>query len=184
MSEHVSNIWNEFHDRLKGFVLKRVRDEQSAEDILQDVFLKMHSRIHTLKDTGKLRSWVYQITRNAIIDHFRDRNREEDLKDLERLPAPAADSKAMKELSECIRELIERLPPLYREPLLLATYQDLTQQEIAGKLGLTVVAAKSRVQRARRKLRDLLIECCHDELESFGVPVGYQQCCACCSMKR
>src|SRR5579885_747102 len=64
-------IWQEFHDPLRRFILKRVPDEYSAEDILQDVFLKVHTRIETLRDEEKLPSWLYQLTRNAIIDHYR-----------------------------------------------------------------------------------------------------------------
>lgn len=71
MVDDIEQIWQEYHDRLLGFITKRVNDHAAAEDILQDVFIKIYSRIDTLKDTGKLQSWMYQITRNAIVDYYR-----------------------------------------------------------------------------------------------------------------
>src|SRR5579863_1804736 len=65
-------VWEEFHPRLKQFILKRIPDEQNAEDILQEVFLKIHARIGTLRDEEKLQSWMYQITRNVIADYYRE----------------------------------------------------------------------------------------------------------------
>ncbi|HAH00092.1 MAG TPA: RNA polymerase subunit sigma-24, partial [Ktedonobacter sp.] len=65
-------VWQEFHPKLKQFVLKRIPDEQSGEDILQNVFLKIHTRIDTLRDEEKLQSWIYQIARNAIADYYRE----------------------------------------------------------------------------------------------------------------
>ena len=61
-------VWEEFHPRLKNFILKRIPDEQSAEDLLQEVFLKIHARIDTLRDEEKLQSWIYQIARKAKTD--------------------------------------------------------------------------------------------------------------------
>src|SRR5258708_19822148 len=64
-------IWEEFHPRIKQFILKRIPDEHNAEDLLQEVFLKIHARIDTLRDEEKLQSWMYQIARNVIADYYR-----------------------------------------------------------------------------------------------------------------
>lgn len=66
-------IWDNFHSSIFAFIRKRVESEEVAEDILQDVFLKIHRTLPTLKDGKKIQSWVFQITRNAIIDHYRVR---------------------------------------------------------------------------------------------------------------
>lgn len=65
------NIWETFHSGLRHFILQRVPDEQSADDVLQETFLKIHTRIATLRDEEKLQSWMYQIARNAIADYYR-----------------------------------------------------------------------------------------------------------------
>ena len=66
-------VWEAFHTPLQHFIRRRISDEASAEDVLQDVFLKIHQHVETLKDVKKLESWIYQITRNAIIDSYRSR---------------------------------------------------------------------------------------------------------------
>ena len=61
-----------FHSPLEQFIRRRISDETTAEDVLQDVFLKIHQHMETLRDVRKLESWIYQITRNTIIDSFRE----------------------------------------------------------------------------------------------------------------
>ena len=68
-------IWETYHDRLHGFIQKRVGNAAVADDILQDVFVRIHSRLEMLKDARKIQSWIYQIARNAVIDsEFRGRH--------------------------------------------------------------------------------------------------------------
>ncbi|WP_316365587.1 sigma-70 family RNA polymerase sigma factor [Candidatus Thiodiazotropha sp. CDECU1] len=76
----IEEIWNHYHSNLLAFIQKRVNDKTAAEDILQDIFVRIQSRIDTLENRSKLESWLYQITRNAIIDFYRSR------KPLEELP--------------------------------------------------------------------------------------------------
>jgi RNA polymerase sigma-70 factor, ECF subfamily len=71
MSLTTEVIWDAFHTPLQGFIRKRVSDGVVAEDLLQDVFLTIHEQIGTLQDVKKLESWIYQITRHAIIDSYR-----------------------------------------------------------------------------------------------------------------
>ncbi len=71
MSMTTEHVWEAFHTPLQQFIRRRISDEATAEDVLQDVFLKIHQHMETLKDVKKLESWMYQITRNAIIDSYR-----------------------------------------------------------------------------------------------------------------
>src|SRR5688572_22870704 len=64
-------VWHDLHERLLRFIRARVADEASAEDILQEVFLKIHARIGSLRDEERLESWVFQIVRHAIADYHR-----------------------------------------------------------------------------------------------------------------
>src|SRR5687768_14317897 len=73
MSPTVENIWQEFSARLRQFIRSRVSDDATADDILQDVFLKIQTRLGQLEDSSKLQSWIFFIARNAIIDHYRAR---------------------------------------------------------------------------------------------------------------
>lgn len=145
------DLWETLHDRLLRFIRARVSDETSAEDILQDVFLKIHARIDTLRDQDRLQSWIWQIVRNALSDHYR-----------------------------ALRPMVEALPDPYREALQLTEYQGLTQQELAQRAGISLSGAKSRVQRAREKLKALLLDCCHFELDRRGGIIDYHSHCPCC----
>ncbi|MGK0467707.1 sigma-70 family RNA polymerase sigma factor [Clostridium sp.] len=64
-------LWEEFSIPLRKFISKRISNQQNAEDILQEVFLKINSNIEALKDKQKLQSWIYSIARNTIIDFYR-----------------------------------------------------------------------------------------------------------------
>ena len=71
MTTEIIPIWNDMNDRLTNFVNGKVKDPELTKDIVQDVFLKVFTKFDTLKNKEKLVSWIYQITRNEIISHFR-----------------------------------------------------------------------------------------------------------------
>ena len=182
-------VWEAFHTPLQQFIRRRISDEASAEDVLQDVFLKIHQHVETLKDVKKLESWIYQITRNAIIDSYRSSRPMTTLDAVEvlGLPEELPDDDVVSELLPCVRAMVRKLPELDRQALVLTEYRGLTQKEMAERLGLSFSGAKSRVQRAREKLKQQLLECCHFELDRRGHIIDYQARChscetaACCS---
>lgn len=182
---NTEEIWEIFSQKLKQFILKRVGDEATAEDILQDVFLKIHLKIGMLKDERKLESWLYQITRNAITDYYRGRRATVELPDT--LPAPDSatmlaqlEDPTQNELAQSLHMMINNLPDLYREPLILTEFQGLTQKEMSEELSLSLPAAKSRIQRGKTKLKDMFLECCHFEFDRLGKVIDYQPKCDCC----
>jgi RNA polymerase sigma-70 factor (ECF subfamily) len=183
------HVWEAFHTPLQQFIRRRVSDEATAEDVLQDVFLKIHLHVEALKDVKKLESWIYQITRNAIIDSYRESRPTTTLEPAEvlDLPEELPDDDVVSELLPCVRAMVRSLPELDRQALVLTEYQGLTQKELSERLGLSFSGAKSRVQRAREKLKQQLLECCHFELDRRGHIIDYQTRChscetaACCS---
>jgi RNA polymerase sigma-70 factor (ECF subfamily) len=182
MSLTTEEVWEEFHTPLQHFIRRRVPDEVTAEDVLQDVFLKIHQHVDTLKDVRKLESWIYQIARNAIIDTYR-RSRPAitlDAQEVVDLPEELPDDDIVSELSPSVRAMVSSLPELDRQALVLTEYQGLTQKEMAERLGLSLSGAKSRVQRAREKLRQQLLECCHFELDRRGHILDYEPRCQSC----
>ena len=144
-------VWHDLHERLLRFIRARIADEGSAEDILQDVFLKIHARIDTLRDGDRLEGWVFQIVRNAIVDHQRSQRIRLPLPEDMVAPEDGEDGEdtAARRLSTSLRGMVEGLPEPYREALLLTEYGGLTQQELAARVGISLSGAKSRVQRAR-----------------------------------
>jgi RNA polymerase sigma-70 factor (ECF subfamily) len=178
-------LWQEFSSPLRAFIRRRVGSEADAEDILQDVFLRVHQHVGGLHHTDRLTSWLYQVTRNAIIDHYRSPVRREQLEtvagaaalDLMELPEEESDLDAdhiREELATCLRPMIGRLPPHYREAVAMVDLTGLTQVQAAERLGLSVSGMKSRVQRGRRVLKDLLVDCCPVQLDPGGRIVDYE----------
>ncbi len=174
-------IYENFAGELRRFIGKKVNDKLTADDILQDVFIKIHSSMDTLKDTTKLRGWLYQITRNTIIDHYR-----KDKVLLDEFPPDdffeeADEETPQKRLANSIREMIDELPQKYSQALCLNECNDLSQKEVAEKLNLSYSGTKSRIQRGRQMLHDSLMKCCHYEFDKYGTLIDYHpiKCCCC-----
>lgn len=179
MTRDISDIWLQVHSGLRTFIARRVASEAEVEDILQDVFLRMYRRLDRLKDPRRLVSWVFQITRHAIVDYYRAPERQREVPaglagDMDAdhpataqpLTGPSADSGQLREeLAACLRPMIERLSAQYREAVTLVELEGLTQNAAAKRLGLSVSGMKSRVQRGRRQLKRMLEECCVIQLD-------------------
>ena len=167
------SVWREYHQALQQFVRRRVGDLSTADDILQDVFVKVHKRIHTLKDSSRLQSWIYQITRNAIVDHYRSQRKMEELPDTLITPEDDPTEVLHRELAECMLPLIESLPAPYREALLLSEIEGLPHREVARRQGISLPAAKARVRRGRQQLKDQFTDCCEFALDGRGNILDY-----------
>lgn len=168
-------VWHEYHSRLRSFIKSRIIDDTATDDTLQNVFLKMHAGLASLKDETRLKSWLYQIARNAIIDYFRAQKPFVEIP--EWLPQPETESgeKATQELSKCLQPMIQLLPENYREAVILSELQGLTQKEVAEVQGTSLSGAKSRVQRGRALLKKMLVNCCWLEFDHSGRLCGYER---------
>jgi RNA polymerase sigma-70 factor, ECF subfamily len=172
--EQQESLWREHRDGLFRFVVSRVSDASAAEDIVHDVLVRAYQNRGTLRDDQKLEPWLYQITRNAVIDYYRARKPTTSLPD--NLPEPDSEDGrgARTELSRCIQPFIRALPERYRRAVDLSEIRGLTQRETADVLGLTLSGAKSRVQRARSMLADMMLQCCKVEFDSRGAIMSYE----------
>jgi RNA polymerase sigma-70 factor, ECF subfamily len=167
MTATLEHIWHEFAAKLGRFIRARVADPATAEDLLQDVFVKIQKRLGQLEDPAKLEGWIYLIARNAIIDHYRTRRETVEVPDT--LPAEPEESNAeVEELKAAFRRMIYHLPEPYREAVVLTELNGLTQPALAARLGISLSGAKSRVQRGRAQLRQMLDECCTFEFDRRG----------------
>lgn len=180
MEHRVETIYSELGASLRGFILQRVSDPQTADDILQDVFLKIYTHLDTLRDDAKVSSWVYQIARNAIIDHYRKRE-DAPLPDVEQIELPAEDERMRAALAASVACMLERLPAEYQSALRMDALEGVPQADIAARLGLSPSGAKSRVQRARHKLRAMLLDCCQFEFDRRGGVIDVVPRSNCCS---
>ncbi|MFA6561369.1 MAG: RNA polymerase sigma factor SigZ [Verrucomicrobiia bacterium] len=167
MTPTIETIWDEFAVKLGRFIAARVADPATAEDILQDVFVKIQNRLGQLQDPAKLQGWLYLMARNAIIDHYRTRKETTEVP--ESLPAePPAHDVEVEELKAAFRRMIYSLPEPYRDALVLTEFEGLSQKELAKQLGISLSGAKSRVQRGREQLKQMLLERCEFEFDRLG----------------
>lgn len=164
MTEH---IWNKFKEDLLGFIKARVNNKDIAEDLLQEVFVKIHSKANTLSEGDKLAAWVYQITRNTITDYYRKTDRHV-FKDSVEVNFPEDITYLNKDLLLCLKPFIEELPEKYRDALLQTSFEDKSQKEYAEENGLSYSAAKSRIQRARVLLKQVFVACCPIKSDRYG----------------
>jgi RNA polymerase sigma-70 factor, ECF subfamily len=172
-------IWRDFHTPLRGFIRRRVPDDQIADDLLQEVFLRIHTRIETLRDNTRLEAWIYQIARNAVADYYRGLHASTPLTD--DLPEPDLERDDLAaQLAPGIRQMLMTLPAAYREAFILTEVNGMSQAELARRLGISVSGAKSRVQRARAHMKRLMLECCHFEFDRLGGVVNYYPRVDCC----
>lgn len=179
MPVSTESIWREFSAQLHAYLRRRVHDQTAADDILQEVFLKVHTRLHTLRDTRRLAPWLYAITRNALADHFRQAP-------VSALPEDVAaehetgDGEAQRQTAASLLSLVKCLPESYRRAVELFELEGLKQEEIGKLLGLSLSGAKSRIQRGRRMLKDALLDCCHYEFDRLGHVIASGERRACC----
>jgi RNA polymerase sigma-70 factor (ECF subfamily) len=168
-------IWREYHSRLRAFIKRRIADDVIAEDTLQNVFLKMHSGLPSLKETTRLQSWLYSIARNAIIDHYRSQKPWTDIPVSLTHAESNLGEKVVEELSDCLQPMIECLPEIYREAIILSELKGLKQREVAELQGTSLSGAKSRVQRGRALLKAMITDCCQLEFDHKGRLRDYER---------
>ncbi|WP_400193885.1 sigma-70 family RNA polymerase sigma factor [Hymenobacter sp. B81] len=172
MNCDVPALWLAHKDALRNYIRKRVPDEALAADIAQDVLLKVYGFCQARSGVANVRSWLFQIAQNAIVDALR-RNRRLVPVGEEFDVAAEPEPEAYREAVEYILPMIGLLPPAYAEPLRLADVEGLRQQDIARQLGLGLSATKSRIQRGREMLRDVFVECCLLETDAEGRLVSF-----------
>ncbi|EYE87522.1 RNA polymerase sigma factor [Fervidicella metallireducens AeB] len=165
--------WEQISKSLRKYIARHINNSD-VEDVLQEVLLKIYNNIDGLRDNTKLNLWVYKISQNAVIDYYRNKNKEMlELTD-NLFQEDFEEDSYNNEISKCLNTMIEYLPEKYKEVIKLIEYNGLTQKEVSQQLGISVSAVKSRVFRARGMLKQMLIECCYFELDRLGNIIDYK----------
>ena len=170
LTTDTSVLWTEFAVPLRAFVARRVPPGIEPDDVVQEVFLRVVRHLPSLRDSDRIDSWLYQIARNALHDAMRVRQRRDSRTDAidSDLPAAAAEDDvraAEAELAPCLTAMVARLAEPYREAINFTSVQGLSQTAAAKRAGVSVSGMKSRVQRARAQLKDMLLRCCEVQID-------------------
>lgn len=169
--------WRELEAKLRPFVARRVPSASDADDVLQEVLMRIQRGVAALRDEQRFGPWVYQVARSAVIDHLRSSTRQPlpvgDAPEPERQETFEDDAGTVeREVAGYAALFVSLLPSPYREALTLTELEGLTQQQAAEMLGISLSGMKSRVQRGRQKLRAALEDCCHIALDARRRVVG------------
>jgi RNA polymerase sigma-70 factor (ECF subfamily) len=175
-------LWVEFRHSLRAFVARRVANPADVDDIVQGVFLKMHRSLGEIRNDERIHAWLYTTARRAITDHYRSRalTREVpsgDALDLDDLgagaePAVRDDAEERADVAACLAPVVQRLGEADREAIRLIEIEGVRISEAAARAGLSLPGMKSRVQRARRRLRQAMLACCRIALDGRGMPIS------------
>ncbi|MFT4576701.1 MAG: RNA polymerase sigma-70 factor (ECF subfamily) [Polaribacter sp.] len=165
-------VWKQYSEDLKRFIFSKVKDIAITDDILQDTFIKIHTKLHTLKDIKKLKSWIFSIARNSILDYFKSSKKTFEFTNFE---SETFIEENLHTEKDCLRGILQNLPKKYRDPLFLSDIKGLKQQEVAEQLKQTVPTTKSQIQRARKLIAQGFIDCCGYVLNKGGKLVGETQ---------
>ncbi|MGC1632525.1 MAG: sigma-70 family RNA polymerase sigma factor [Gelidibacter sp.] len=165
-------VWDLYATDVKYFILTKVKDETVADDLLQETFIKVHTKLDTLKDISKLKAWVFSIARYTVMDYFRSNSlsyaiAEDTVADEDTNPEHTRE--------DCLQGIIKALPKKYRKPLILFDIQGLKQVQISEELQLPLPTVKSQIQRARKLIAQGFVDCCDFKINDHGYLVGEVQ---------
>ncbi|MCR4396925.1 MAG: RNA polymerase sigma factor [Candidatus Saccharicenans sp.] len=158
--EAFERLYDLFKNKVYGLAFNQTRDHQTAEDLTQDIFMKIFSSIRAIDRPELFPAWVYRIALNTCYSHLR---REKVYDEKLEAMAPADEGQAdvtfdsqRDDLARAIKEAVARLPERLRTVFLLHEVEGLTHEEIAETLGCQVGTSKSQLFKARMKLRKIL----------------------------
>ena len=170
---NLESIWQEYSTSLRGFLYSRVSNDADVEDLLQEVLIKTHQNLDTVKSSEKIKPWLFQLANNTIIDFYRKKGRSRDISAADLWYADD-DVVVEQALAKCVEPFIRALPKKSADLLLAIDIEGQSQNDYAEKAGISYSTIKSQVQRGRAKLRTLFDDCCSLTLDKHGNVVEFQ----------
>ena len=169
ITNDITKIWDNFHKELRAFIQNKTRNQADTDDILQDAFVRIIRNWKRVNQSENIRLYLYGIVRNTMYDHFKKHSKVFDGPGLEEVFTDEETQDLNTTVADhCVQPFIKKLPDHYREALMLTEFQDISQKDLAVKLGITYSGAKSRVQRGKEKLKELLLGCCPYKSDTYG----------------
>ncbi len=170
MDLSTSKVWEDFYTDLYFFTLRRVKNKDVTNDILQNSFIKIHRNLNKLQQPNKVRQWVFQITRNEIAN-FHKGNKTH--------AKPLDVNETTKDFLCCFDRFVEELPEIYKAVILPVYFQGKKQAEVAKDLGISLPNLKARIRRAKHILKERFTSCCKYVSNEKGQLIGEPDCAIC-----
>jgi RNA polymerase sigma-70 factor (ECF subfamily) len=167
-------LWHESSSRLRAWFERKTDSSSDADDLLQETFVRVHERLDTLVDAASVRGWVATIARNVLVDHHRAKGMQAETS-VGNSIAPSEQDPLERTVASWLDGFIAQLGREDEQALRIVDLEGRTQAEFAELMGLTMSAAKSRVQRARSRLRSRLEACCDFAFDVRGGMLSVQK---------
>jgi RNA polymerase sigma-70 factor (ECF subfamily) len=164
--ECVLHAFQDHESELRGYLLRRVSDKHLADDLLQEVFVRALRSGQGFCGLDNPRAWLFQVARNALVDQRRLEKHAVPLPD--DLVEKSEDGRPVDALSECLARVLSELPAADREILQQCDIDGVKQQAFADAHRLSLSAVKSRLLRARQRLREFMVRKCQIRFDEAG----------------
>lgn len=162
----LSTAWTAHEPELRGWLRRRLANPAQADDLLQDLFLKALRQGERFCSVQNARAWLFEVARNTLADHLRVARHTVELPD--DLSAPSDEADTVDTLTACLPRVLSELSAEDREAITLCDLQGMSQADFAAARGLNLSAAKSRIQRARLRLKQRMTQVCQVQLDNTG----------------
>ncbi|WP_412983776.1 sigma-70 family RNA polymerase sigma factor [Pontimicrobium sp. IMCC45349] len=169
---NINEVVKELYNYLKSYIFGKVKDKTLADDIVQEVMVKLIETHQKSKDIENIKAWLFQVSRHTIYDYYKKHNLDFNIENDWNIEDESGSEISKIMVSDYVIPMIKMLPKDYAVPLMLSDIDKIPQKDIAKQLNLELSATKMRIQRARTKLRALFVECCHLEYDRQGNFIG------------
>jgi RNA polymerase sigma-70 factor, ECF subfamily len=163
--------WKEHSKGIKAFVMSKVKDRDLCNDIMQDVYIRMHQNFDRVKDESKIKPWLFTIARNVVNDNYRNQKQFK----TDNIENGLVENGANKKFEKCLVPHINKLPAIYKEAFTKVELANYSQLQLAEELKISYSGAKSRVQRAKQLLKQYFSKCCNIRSDKYGNIVSYSE---------
>ena len=170
---NIEDIWKEYRTVLKRFLHAKISNEADVDDLLQDILIKTYNNLAAVKTQKSVKSWLFQIANNTIIDYYRKKGRVQDA-NIEGNWAEDDVQEITIDLSNCISPFINALPEENANLLTAIDVNNQSQKEYAEQLGVSYSTLKSRVQKSRGLLKKVFDDCCDFKIDKIGNVYDYE----------
>ena len=169
---NIEDIWLEYRAALQRFLHAKVSNEADVEDLLQDILIKTYNNLAAVKSQKSVKSWLFQIANNTIIDYYRKKGRAQ-ASNIENPLSFEEQQEKKVDLSNCISPFINALPNEHASLLTAIDINNQSQKQYAEQLGVSYSTLKSRVQKSRSLLKQVFDDCCHFKIDKLGNVYDY-----------
>lgn len=162
----VIDAWEQYEQELRGFLIGQLHDSQLADDLLQDTFIRAIAEGSRFCELDNARAWLFRVTRNRLVDYHRTRKETVEVPDY--LPENLPEIEPVSNLAQCLPRALGELSGEDAEAIQLCDLDGISQQDYAKSLGISLPGAKSRLQRARKRLKQHLNAACQVRYDEAG----------------